>query len=335
MIDMQKSFDAYRNSLSIRGTTSRERAICQAYEDFERSVVDHPDYHEDCLRNGEPQRFLIQRDETKYRAEIIAFPGEELFPGDVIECFGEHWICYQTSIASSIQTVGVLWLCNHLFRWQNGMSDIVERWGVLDSGVYSTTKTSGYEVNTPDVQYKIYLPIDDDTRRLYVDKRIATNVRYDANGKEILEVYKLTRVDLTSQAYGKGAHLMLLNARSDDYVAEHDSIEMRICDYIDPHETVGPLTPPDSDPALIDATISGRTSVRIGGSRVYSTNIPSTDAVWTFSPDADGIVLTVEDAGVRLSVDAVDELIGTIVTLTVCDSGGAYNSAHYDVEVIS
>ena len=106
------------------------------------------------------------------------------------------------------------------------------------------------------MQYKIYLPIDSDTERLYVDKRLATNVRYDANGKQILEVYKITRVDPTSQAYGKGAHLMLLHCRSDDYVAEHDSVAQRICDYIPP-DTAGPSEPEgaaDGAPA-----ISGRT----------------------------------------------------------------------------
>ena len=333
MSTIQKSYDAYKSILSIRGESARDRAIYQACEDFSRTVVDHPDYHEDCLRNGEPQRFLIQRDATLYRAEVVAFPGEDLYPGDIIECFGEYWICYQTSIASAIQVTGVLWLCNHLFRWQNGTSDIVERWGVLDTGVYSTTKTSGYEVNTPDVQYKIYLPIDDDTRRLYVDKRIATNVRFDSNGKEILEVYKLTRVDLTSQAYGSGAHLMLVNARSDDYVAEHDNLEHRICDYIDPHSTVGPLTPPDSDPALLDATISGRSTVRIGGNRLYATNIPA-NATWSFVPVVDGITLTVEGVSARLSVDAFDGLIGTVVTLTVRDVASEYNPATFDVEVV-
>lgn len=334
MIEMQKSFEAYKSHLSTNGTNSRDRTIRQAYEDFTRAVVDHPGYQEDSLRNGEPQRFFIQRDTTMYRADITAFPGEELYPGDMIECFGEHWICYQTRVASPIQVSGTLWLCNHLFRWQNGTPDVIERWGVLDSGVFSTTMTSGYEVNTPDVQYKIYLPLDDDTRKLFVDKRIATNVRYDANFKEILEVYRLTRVDLTSQAYGKGAHLMLLNARSDDYIAETDSLAERICDYIDPHESVGPLTPPDSDPALLDSTISGRTTVRIGGSRVYSTNIP-TDAVWTYEPIVDGITLSAEGNAVRLAVDSLDELVGTVVTLSVCDAAGAYNPAHFDVEVIS
>ena len=334
MTEMQKSFDAYRAHLGIDGDNVRDRIIRQTSEDFARSVVDNPNYQSDCLRNGQPQRFLIQRDTTAYRADIVAFPGEELYPGDIIECFGEHWICYQIRVASAIQVSGTLWLCNHLFRWQNGTSDIIERWGVLDSGVFSTTTAGGYEVSTPDVQYKIYLPIDDDTRKLFVDKRIATNVRYDSNFKEILEVYKLTRVDLTSQAYGRGAHLMLLNARSDDYVAETDNLAERICDYIAPNAVVGPLTPPESNPALMDATISGRTSARVGGNRLYSTNIDG-DTIWSFAPELEGISLAAEGTGARLSVESRDDLIGVVVTLTVSDAAGAYNPAHYDVEVIS
>ena len=80
--------------------------------------MDDPAYQEDCTRNGTPQRFLITRTDSLIRCEITAFPGEELYPGDIIECFGEHWICYQTRVSSDIQVTGTIWLCNHLFRWQ-------------------------------------------------------------------------------------------------------------------------------------------------------------------------------------------------------------------------
>lgn len=328
----QFCYQSYLNYLGAYGKTSRERSLNRTAEDFARLVVDNPNYMEDCKRNGNPQRFMISRSDVLYRANITAFPGEELHPGDTIEAFGEHWICYQTRVANSLQVSGIIWLCNHLFRWQNNSPEIIERWGVLDSGVYSTTKTAGYEVNTPDVQYKIYLPLDDDTKKLYVDKRIATNIRYDANGKEILEVYKLTRVDPTSQAYGKGAHLMLLNARSDDYVAEHDNLEERICGYIPPEPSVAP---PIAD-ELIDSSISGRSSVRVGASRLYTTNIPSNaNPVWEFSPMLSGVSLNIEDGGVRLSVDDIDALVGEIITLRVFDSYGGYNAAEFAVEVIS
>ena len=325
-------YQSYLQYIGTYGETERDRSINRSIDDFERLVVDNPNYQEHCTRNGEPQRFMISRSDVLYRANITAFPGEELYPGDIIECFGEHWIVYQTRVASVYQTTGIIWLCNHLFRWQNNTPDIIERWGVLDSGVYSTTKTAGYEVNTPDVQYKIYLPLDDDTKKLFVDKRIATNIRYDANGKEILEVYKLTRVDPTSQAYGKGAHLMLLNARSDDYIAEHDNIDVRICGYIPPvaeEETI-------HHAELLPAEIAGRNSVRVGASRTYTTTVPAEAyPQWSYYPVLDGVVLDDTENGVRLIVDDKSSLVGEVITLRVVDSTGLYLPAEFTVEVIS
>ena len=325
----------YLKTLSLYGTTSRERDIAMAKEDFARSVVDNPAYQENCLRNDVPQRFMIYRTDTPTKYNIAAFPGEELYPGDIITAFDEHWIVYQTRVGSAIQVTGVMWLCNHLFRWQNGTPEIVERWGVLDSGVYSTTKTAGYEVNTPDVQYKIYLPLDRDTKRLYVDKRIATNIRYDANGKEILEVYKLTRVDPTSQAYGKGAHLLMLHARSDDYIAEHDSLAERICGYIPP-DTPQTSAPPSGDmPSRLPCRISGRTTIRLGSARTYTVDMDdSADPAWKLDPPLDGLSVAASGTTARLIAADDAALVGSSVVLSVTDMAHVYDDAQITVEVI-
>ena len=325
-------FSLYKQYLTLWGETERDRSINKTIDDFERLVIDNPSYQPDCTRNGEKQRFLITRSETLYRCDIVAFPGEELYPGDIIECFGENWICYQTSIGNPIQITGTIWLCNHLFRWQNNTSEIIERWGVLDSGVYSTTKTSGYEVNTPDVQYKIYLPLDDDTKKLYVDKRIATNIRYDANMKKILEVYKLTRVDPTSQAYGKGAHLLLLNARSDDYIAGVDNLEERICNYI------ADDTPPDIGD-LKDNQIIGRETIIIGTSRKYTSSMDAgAKPVWSISPDDnDNIIMSVDENNINSVIISVldnEDIIGTNIILRVHDEMNQYNDAKIKIGVI-
>lgn len=328
---------SYRRYLTQYGTTARERSLNQAAVDFERFIQENLNYMGDCTRNGVPQRFMISRSDALYKANITAFPGEELYPGDMIEAFGEHWICYQTRVANALQISGIIWLCNHLFRWQNHSAEIIERWGVLDPGVYSTNKTGGYEVNTTDVQYKIYLPLDEDTKLLYVDKRIATNSKYDANGKEILEVYKLTRVDMTSQAYGKGAHLLLLNIRSDDYIAETDDLTERICDYVPPDAGNGATE--DASTAQNEGLlrrsikISGRTTVRTGGTRLYTTDLTGAPK-WSIVPDTVGITLTVEGDAARLTVDAMDELIGTIVTIRAEDPAGEAQAAALDVEVV-
>ena len=321
----------YRDYLTRYGISSRDRAISRTKQDFERFVVDDPAYQENCLRNGMPQRFLITRSDVLYRCEITAFPGEELYPGDVIECFDEHWICYQTRVSSDIQVSGTIWLCNHLFHWQNGTSEIITKWGVLDSGVYSTTKTGGYEINTPDVQYKIYLPLDKDTERFFVDKRLATNVRYDANGKQILEVYKVTRVDPTSQAYGKGAHLMLLHCRSDDFIAERDNVEHMICDYIPEEAVVSP--PQESDQKAV--MIVGRTTIRVGSSRAYTIEPSGLFApVWTITPPIDGISLIHVDDNVRVTVEDKENLVGQTFALQALDPDGIYAPCAIVVEVV-
>ncbi len=327
-------YTSYLQALSLYGTTSRERDIAMAKEDFAQSVLDNPTHQENCLRNDVPQRFMICRTDTPNKYNIAAFPGEELYPGDIITAFDEHWIVYQTRVGSAIQVTGVMWLCNHLFRWQNGTPDIVERWGVLDSGVYSTTKTAGYEVNTPDVQYKIYLPLDSDTRRLYVDKRIATNIRYDANGKQILEVYKLTRVDPTSQAYGKGAHLLMLHARSDDYIAEHDNLEERICGYITQKRPAPPPLP-EAPAEKIPCSISGRSTIRLGSSRTYTADMDDTASpVWIVDPPLEGLLLEESGATARLTAADLASLVGSSVTLSVTDAAHVYGDAAITVEVI-
>lgn len=328
---------SYLKYLSLYGTTARERDIARAKEDFVQDVQDNPAYQEDCRRNDVPQQFMIYQTDTPNKYNIVAMPGEELYPGDIITAFDEHWIVYETRVGNVVQVSGVMWLCNHLFRWQNGTSDIVERWGVLDSGVYSTTKTAGYEVNTPDVQYKIYLPLDRDTKRLYVDKRIATNIRYDANEKEILEVYKLTRVDPTSQAYGKGAHLLMLHARSDDYIAEHDSLAERICSYIPPEETsaLPPVTPPDEPDVTLPCRISGRTTIRLGSARTYTVDMDDRAMpVWHMAPALEGLTLTAEGTTVKLTAGEKDTLVGASLLLTVHDEAGIFQDAELGVEVI-
>lgn len=323
----------YYDYLARYGVSARDRAINRTKEDFARFVVDDPAYQEDCLRNGNPQRFLITRSETTYRCEITAFPGEELYPGDMIECFGEHWICYETIVSSDIQVTGTIWLCNQLFRWQNGTPDIIEKWGVLDSGVYSTTKTGGYEVNTPDVQYKIYLPFDEDTERFFVDKRLATSIRYDANGKQILEVYKVTRVDPTSQAYGKGAHLLLLHCRSDDYVAEFDNVEHMICNYIPAATDAESTTTSTADPVAL--SVSGRETIRTGASRLYSLE-PAGAFVpeWSIEPVSAGLHMETDGQELRVSADNADELVGTVFKVIASDPSGAYAPCSMTVEVI-
>lgn len=280
------------------------------------------------LRNGVAQNFVVTPSEAYHKYEIEAMPDEELCVGDEIEVCDLHWVVVKTRPVSPFQTIGLMWMCNHKFRWQNGTPEIIERWGVLDSGVYSTTRDGNGELVTPDKQFKMYFPKDDDTKKLHIDKRLACEVIYDSRGEEIMNVYRITGYDSVSTSYGNGGHLLVLNARSEDYVPSRDSIEEMICDYIHPG---GSPAPDPDEPEQTVYDITGPKRVYVGTSRAYS--VPFDDPIWTVTCSASAITNSVAGGVLTLTVPNRDDMIGELVQLSAENDAGT-SAAFMNVEVI-
>lgn len=325
--------DEYMRS---RGETARDRAIAYAKRDFERQVVDNPGYVGQATRNGKPQRFLVTRSDVTYKSTITAYPDEDLVPGDIVEFEGQHWIIYQTRVTNAIQISGIAWLCNHKFRFQTFSSEIHERWGVLDNGVYSTTRTSDSTVMTLDMQYKIYLPADEVTEKIYEDQRFATDTWVDKNGIPILLTYGVTGRDRIARSYGENSHLLILNARSTSYNPETDNYEEMICDYISPDdEPIVDSTPPAA------YRIDGRNYIRIGSSRAYYVSLfsengeieldPAKLAWEVFAPN--GVTYTTNLSSVIIDVPEMKALLGQTITLRAFDPDGNHGECQYEIEV--
>lgn len=312
-----RDFKAIQNATGV--DTENAARIREAKESLRRELMTSVHFMA-CTRNGHEQSFVVTPSEAYHKYEIEALPDEPLFVGDEIECMNEHWIVVKTRVASPFQTIGLMWLCNYKFRWQSFTPDIVERWGVLDSSVYSTTRDGDGNLVTPDKQFKLYFPKDADTAKLFIDKRLAVEVIYDASGKEVLNVYRITGYDSVSSSYGQGGHLLVLNARSEDYVPSRDSIEEMICDYI---------APSDTQPEW-DGNISGPSQIRAGKTRSYTADFDV--ETWSLESDLPGLALTPDGNTAALSVDLGDDLIGEIVTLVAT---GAIGVAKLDVEVIA
>jgi len=312
-----RDFKAIQNAIGV--DTANEARIREAKESLRRELVTSVHYMS-CKRNGVEQGFVVTPSEAYHKYEIEALPDEQLFVGDEIECMNEHWIVVKTRVASPFQTIGLMWLCNFKFRWQNHTPEIIERWGVLDSGVYSTTRDGNGDLVTPDKQFKIYFPKDPDTAKLYIDKRLAVEVIYDANGNEILNVYRITGYDSVSTSYGQGGHLLVLNARSEDYVPGKDNIKELICDYI----------APDDVPPVGGGEITGMRTIRVGGARTYTADFNVVS--WSVSHTMWGVAINGDNHTARLSVDLNDDLVGEIVTIVA--TGDDIEST-LDVEVIA
>lgn len=290
----------------------------------------------DAKRNGVVQPMIITSSEVKYKYNITVMPGDELYPGDMIEAYGEHMIVVNTRYLTPTYKVGLAWLCNVKFRFQNFTPDVIERYAVLDSGVYSTTVGTDGTVTYMKRQFKIYMSSDPDTDKIYIDKRLATGTMYDQNGNEILESYRITgRTKHTKGNYGDGAHLLELSAKSSESVGTRDNIELLICDYIEPgaDET-------QTDVTLLPCEIKGRTNIAIGGNRTYTAVfydiggnvVQIDDVVWSVDLPK-GITKQVNETTCKISVCDDDGLSGTSLTISVVDSAGKYNKAQIEVGV--
>ena len=313
-------FEAINNGIGM--SSLNDITISEGKRNLREALMTSVHYDSNATRNGIRQGLVVTASDSYYKYKVEALPGDDLFVGDVIYSHGEYWIVVKTRVASPFQTIGLMWLCNCLFRWQNGTSKIIYQWGVLDSGVYSTTKDGDETVKTADKQYKIYLPKNNDTQKLYIDKRLATEYLYDSNYQKILSVYAVTGYDAISSNYGHGGHLLVLNARSDDYVAGKDNLELMICDYI----------PQDADdgPSL-DGIITGYPTLRIGTTRRYAADFDVIE--WSLSEDAPSTVeIHAEGNEALVTVALSDDAIG--VSFDVIAKYSDEEFATMSVEVI-
>lgn len=333
---MSMTWEVYENKLKAYGETKRDRQLEQAIEDFKREAVGNPAYQK-AKRNGVEEEFLITRSDKTERFKITAFPGNDLCIGDYIEVFGEVFLVYQVRAQNTLNKTGIIWQCNHLFRWQNFDSTIIERWGILDSGVYSTTIRGEDDVKYKNKQFKLIFPLDEDTRKIYVDKRIAVDVMYDRKGREVLNVYQVTGYDATGESFGKGGHILYLNIRSDEYNDETDNVAERICDYIDPNKD----TPIGEG---LPCEIVGSSTIRAGAKRKYSAKFYDIDGnidtsvipSWGHSTLPDGITSSIgEDNKITISVKDDVNLIGQEIVLTLTDEEAKYQTAQLTISIIS
>lgn len=335
---MSDFWDTYAAWVQLNGTTEKDRTVNSAKKDFVASVKEHPGYISDAKRNGVSQTFLITRSNEMYKSNIVAMPDESLDIGDIIEAFGQHWIVYQMRENSSVTRSGLLWLCNHLFRFQNHDGQIIERYGVLDRGVFSSTIGGDVEINFPDQQYRVYLPYDGETKKIFIDTRFAIGTMYNARGEEILDVYRVTAINHVAQSYGDGGHLLTLSCRGDIYNEATDNLALQICDYIVPTPT--PPTPTPPTPAKT-CSIEGRSTIRTGGSRTYKATfvdehgdpVTGIQPVWTVAPTSASMHLTTDEDMLIVALDDANADNISAITITLTDADSEYGETHKRVEV--
>lgn len=318
----------FESIVAARGKSRRDRMVNQARDHLERVAIDQPFYTK-CLVNGVEVNMLIMgaddADMKKFR--VMPQDNDYVTYGSIVEFSDSHWIVTQADIDDTVSKRGYMQYCNHQFKFQSHDGKVFERWGVLDSGVYSTTIKNTLAMPELNTQYKVYIPYDDETKYLHIDQRFAGGTMYNREGSPELVVYKFTKYDPLTQNQ-KGGRLLVMHCAADVYDPARDNLELGICDYVEETETktattldiVGLIS---ENPVIGGAPSTYKCTVK------GDTALPN-DILWncqcadmtgvTFSSNADEATLSLSSLvvpGTLIVLRASSESLGVETSLTV------------------
>ena len=348
--------DCLRESLNMASPLERSRAIngdfgnkllkqsqiAKVRAEFAAHFADSPDYQpeSEATVNGEPRRLIVSKHKSELtQKDVIAYPGEDISLGDMIECYGSHWIVTQKDPNTDIYSKGLMELCNTKIRWQNTETlEIVERW-VLIRNPYSTNIKESQTLTTLNGKYEVYITKDAESLAVPPDKRFIIGT---AGGKPL--VYKLTFPDINAETFdGQGQGIIVWNLVSEEDIRGSDNLDLMIADYIEP--TQSSYKPGDIAP-LYTATIRGNNNIIVGYSRTYVCEfydgggvekdpLDLSNIVWEIQCDdtlRELLTLDTNLAECKITVKDDDEAINRKFVLSChCDNS---DTGSYDVECV-
>ena len=335
--ELGTDWETYDYYLTRRGTSDRRQSILSANASFKELASSSPSYQPTAKCNGITKPMLAVRESTQI-CKISLFPEDTMCIGDIVTCYGENWLVMELYKDEFGLVSGEMWLCNHLFRFQNNSSEIIERYGVVDDGTYSNL--SEKSITTADAKYSIYMPLDEQTEKIYIDKRFSIGTMYDQNQEKILQVMKVTWIDKINQNVGDGSHLLKLQVSNDIYNKETDNLSQMLCNYIDSNEEHINDESKENTEGLI--LINGKETIRIGSSREYTASLVDANGnsieeeielVWTINSTK--IEFESNQSTCKITVPFDDSLIGEEITLSVKDKENRYLACDKVIEVIT
>ena len=265
-----------------------------------------------ATRNGVRQGFLVTTTEYANQGQVRALPGDELYVGDLVGFAGEDWIVTDVTPVNPFYRMGLMKLCNYTLRFQNFSHTIYERKCFIDGGAYATYVKGDTRIQYGNEKATVYLPYDEATKKLFIDKRISIGTLFDKYGNEILQCYKIIGVDYRTVSYGFGAHLMILHIEQDAYSPEKDNYQESVCDYI-------PVSTDTSTGGQghKSCKIEGSLRIRVGFSRTlkalfYDGNdlVEGIEPTWSMDPAVSGITYVAENDAIKFRAEDDPSIIG-------------------------
>lgn len=317
-----------------------------AAESFSEGLKQSVAYQSEAIVNGVKQPIVATRTSTN-KCNVIVAPGDKIYIGDIVEVFNEHWLCVGMYIDEFDMCYCELWMCNHLFVYQDFNLNKIQKHGILDDGSYSNGSDSAIKVT--ENKFNCYVSLDDESKSLFIDKRLSVSVIYDKNGNKILEVGKIKWIDVKSKNFGVGSHLMVFGINEDPYNPSTDNIDEMICDYkeqdSDDKNGIQEVGTYVSESLNLNGKLEivGKNSIKSGSVRTYTVfaidengtnvNIQQDDVQWKLNESVSGISIFPDGLTCKIKVKEDDNLVGESFELTCSCVSGDYEDSKIIVEV--
>lgn len=326
----------YKAQLANSGTSRRERDKIYLQERLEREKDALLAYKDVVVNEAHKQRLFITYTEVRTEKNFQTMPNEVLCMGDIVLWKGAHWIVTEVDRDDEVYCKGRIRQCNKMIYWQNPNTlDIVGRWCIIKKP-YTTSVTKGNEIDISKGQYKIILPLDEETLAMDLDRRLLIE-KIAGTPK----VYTITNADPTTDDIdGMDGGLVTWTVQRDQYNPHSDNAELMVADYVDPASRTSAVRPNGKR-----CEIEGASSIYVDGAvREYTAHFyddvgnehPEETPAWTVTiPDNCGVIFSERDGKMTLTPSSSYDDVGKVVIVTLTNAHATYVPVTMRVEVKS
>lgn len=254
-------FRAVQNATGI--DTYRDLKVNDAVINFERQFRRSINFVYDALRNGVQQEFIIVpiTDNRGGRTMCTAYAhiDEELNTGDIIFWNNCYWLAVDKDTRTQLYNCATLYIC------EETMNFMVDG-EIMSYPYYVYNLNQSLDENefiiTSGTSRRIKMRHDENTSRLCVNMRFMDK---DVGG--VPQVWKIT--DITTQS-----GLLEVKTEKDEYSADTDNAELRVCNYYEPghggDDTDEPEPGGDDTGKLL---LTGAETLKVGKTATYTANM--------------------------------------------------------------
>lgn len=335
----------YKDALSVYGETRRDREIYEAQKAINKRANRSPAY-KTVLIDGEEQKVVITSTANLYEKKINAMPNEHIYAGSIVEWNGRHFIIQYTDCEDEIYQRGIMQQCNIYLKWQNAEGEIIGRYGYSeDISMYATGVVTNKLLDSLELNFKINIPMDEETIKLRRGKRFLLDVISDEPNAYILTNRNVNSLNFHPENMDKdykfnGKDKVMQITLSQTQLSDKDNRELMIADYFEVESNIPSLA------GKCSIQYKGKCEVRLGGNfKTFSAEFYNNEGnvisgitpVWNVVtlPEIEKLINVeyINDT-VKIKVPDDERLLHTQIKIELSDTDGIYYSEIY-VKVVT